>query len=556
NCTGSYSGIFGTCSYTNSVDYYTCTYPDGSPSGSTCTHNYTATANYTWTAQPPAGQPQVVEYSSATNVPAAYTMKACFNRTYDLVPQDGSVPGATFNPENPKSVQYNGSIDATFSETDDGPGGKNLRVDSQVSGIKATITVKVFHQNNLGNVAEAVGESPDGQTKVTTLSFGPYGTTPVATGSQGVSWTLPVSLPPLKYGDTVCFNLSTDPSHGQISANNPWGSVVTTVGQRDQMPPVTAANVQAGSITSCSPYTNAEPYLKVFGGDVTAGTETKLPAGSCTDTSAPINAWNNPDYSGAGTQLAAFAAGAISGFASAQNVPGSSPTKLSFASGGTYGGNFGASSNDCATNYYLGASSASGPPFGGGSLPHGNQTLTYGGGTIHASTLMPGDNIVIYSSGPVNIDGDITYSPGAVSSDLSKIPNLEIITNGQPINIEGGVKNLAGNYVAENAVINDCSGVAPTHWFYDPDNDTALANTCGQKLTLDGSFTAQNLVLARTGADNFGNPSTIHLANPGESPGANYAAEEFDYSPAVWLTYPNVQKPPDVQAITSFPPIL
>jgi hypothetical protein len=106
----------------------------------------------------------------------------------------------------------------------------------------------------------------------------------------------------------------------------------------------------------------AEPYIKVFGGDVSAGTATNITGQSCTNEAGidTFNLGDNNSYAGSGTQLAAFAITAIDGFASAQNDNGTgiSPpptaTALTFANktSGEYGGNFVGSANDCSTDYY------------------------------------------------------------------------------------------------------------------------------------------------------------------------------------------------------------
>jgi hypothetical protein len=139
------------------------------------------------------------------------------------------------------------------------------------------------------------------------------------------------------------------------------------------------------------------------------------------------------------------------------------------------------------------------------------------------------------------------------------MPNLEIVTNSTAsnpagINIDNNVTQLTGIYVAEGTggIINDCADVTSTNNWY-PSTDGSPS--CGQQLIVEGSFTANALYLSRT-------TNSIHEATPTEVPCAfgatpcDNAAEEFDYSPADWLTYSNQNTTPVVQSISSLPPIL
>jgi hypothetical protein len=315
----------------------------------------------------------------------------------------------------------------------------------------------------------------------------------------------------------------------------------------------------------------------VYNGDVSAGTASDINnKHDCTDANAGIDTYNqgtSPYYAGAGTQLAAFAANAISGFASAQNDNGSGtspPIGLTFANTiGGYGGGFGASPSDCSTDYYnQGLASASTLYTDAGDIltstfftnnPAGIYAFNINGGVINATVIPVGYNITLYSSGPITIAGNITYGGPLDPTALSKMPSLEIVTDNEPINIDNNVTQLTGIYVAEGTggIINDCADVPnPGDWFPSTDGSPS----CGQQLIVQGSFTANALYLYRTNG-------SIHEATPqppavievpcvlGTTP-CNNAAEEFDYSPADWLTYPNQNTTPVVQSITSLPPVL
>jgi hypothetical protein len=534
-----------------------------------------ATPWYAWSPGPTteqaisstSGQVANTSYPGEAAVPAATQMPACLNRTFSLNDAGEPVNSATIDdPEDPTLLTVTGNVQADFDVVDPTQG-IGFRQPTQVDGIDTVIVVEVWHQNSDGSIVEQnyyqdvsspnlypnyVGTSTD------------YQSTPDYT----MSWSMPVSFdPPLQYGDEICIDLTTNPSVGQISPSTNWAPQDVTLGLSNQQDADDPWPTSPQSV--CTPFLAAAPYLKVYDGDVSAGTASDINKQQCYDSDAGIDTFNQgtSPYAGAGTQLAAFAVNVINGFASAQNDSGSGtspPIGLTFSNtlGGTYGGDFGPSPSDCSTDYYnQGIASASTQYTDAGDIltssffannPTGIYAFKVNGGIINATNIPVGYNITLYSSGSITIAGNITY--GGVSTTLSQMPNLEIVTYQQPINIDHNVTQLTGIYVAEGAggIINDCADVPSTNNWY-PSTDGSPS--CGQQLIVEGSFTANALYLSRTtNSIHFATPTEVSCAS-GVSP-CDMAAEEFDYSPVNWLTYPSQNTTPVVQAITGLPPIL
>jgi hypothetical protein len=581
-CTHIYTGAAHTT--------YTChTGDSGGGSSSVCDHVYAgaATAWYDW-----ASSNDTSTKETSSNTVDGGQMPACYNRTFSLIPNDGAESPDTNvtinNTEDPTRINVNGDVQGTFGV--EYPGlGTGLRQPTQVNSITTEVTVEVYHQNSDGTVIGPTASYENVTSSNIKSSYASTSTSLSSTQSFSVPWSMAVQMPPLQYGDEVCIDLTTNPSAGQVTP--PGWATQATAGLANQG---NATGVAMWPIPDnpndrvCSQYLAAEPYLKVFGGDVSTGADTKTLDSNnnevCTTNSmAPITTQNQASagqYAGSGAQLAAFAAGVISGFASAQNVSGSGLPPPPAASGLTfanidgaqdYGGNFGASANSCLPDYYnQGVSTAqtANPPYTAQAALQailtsgqtGNFAYKVNGGTIAATIIPTGDNIVLYSNEPVTITGNITY--GGVSTNLSQMPSLEIVTNTSAmvgsnttgININHNVTELDGAYVAEGSggIINDCADITNLgNWFWDPTSGIALSNSssCGQKLTVYGSFTAYALDLDRTNG-------SLHEATSTETYGTSNAAEEFDYSPLNWLVYPNQNTKPTIQAITSLPPVL
>lgn len=304
----------------------------------------------------------------------------------------------------------------------------------------------------------------------------------------------------------------------------------------------------------------AKPYTRVWGGDVSAGNGLANSSGVCSaNTNAAIVSWNRRDVgsnAGAGTQFAAFALARITDFATALYDPGGapSPNGLSFAnqptnpSVGDFGGDFG--NVPCIPDYYANR------PASTLTLPanvsamatgvygaNGNVTLN-GAGIVN-----PGERIVVYVNGDVIINTNVTY---AGNWDTGNVPSFMLIARGN-IYVDNDVTQLDGTYVAQSnggtgGIIRTCG---TTGAGYAPLAMTSLYDTCTRKLTINGSFIANQIQLLRTAG-------TLSQAVTDETNLATQAAEVFNYGPATWIPQQagDPGDTPDYDAIISLPPVL
>lgn len=299
-----------------------------------------------------------------------------------------------------------------------------------------------------------------------------------------------------------------------------------------------------------------KPYFQVLNGDVSAGAG--FGASCSTVATAPISAFNNgaAAYLGAGTRLAAFDLGTVTGFASAAVNGGMTlPKSLTFANTGagaastTYGGGLG--SNACAVDYYnLPKTNAT--PWGG-SLTNGewttsgNQTLAAGGVT----TIAPDNKVTLFVNGSVYIRNNILLG---TATSYNSMPTFYLIVQGN-IYIDYRVTQLDGIYVAQGGsgkIFTCATGfAAPSAAEVASTVDTPGGAICGQnQLTVYGALVANQVKLLRS-RSKIENCTTV--ANC-----LTESAEIINYTPDRWIpprtTTPGAAKKYD--AITSLPPVL
>lgn len=320
----------------------------------------------------------------------------------------------------------------------------------------------------------------------------------------------------------------------------------------------------------------AKPYMKVLGGDVSAG--------SCAGGNAIIAGWNKLSDKegptgngnlGSGTRYAAFAQGIINSFASGQDLLrdagyGYSATNLSFAntSTNTGSGNFGGyfSGTPCVLSYFGSKPSnpsevSSWPGMGTASttiepkiysLDSTSAPTALGGATIPANV-----SIRLYVDGDVILDGDIKANyAGAI--DASQMPSFTLIVKGN-IYIQPGVKELYGTYVAEGVGkgnVYTCSNgtnpigtanysVAPPAAFANPHTQ------CANQLTFTGAVVAQKVILGRTYGSLY--------QDTGATTGQAFASEVFKYNPLSWIysvVGPTTTHNDTYESMTTLPPVL
>jgi hypothetical protein len=584
-CTGSDKLSGTTCTHISTIpatgkspDYVCPLGYTGGGTSSTCTKKttYTATATYAWTAGTPTNN-----YQASPSVDAAQ-MPACFNRTFSLTTQNGSASySSTVIPahptEDPTQVSFSGTVNATFGENSPPDPATYLRKPSQINSVTASVTVQVYHHTATGAlVPEAY--YPTGATYTTPVQIVSTSTSVPSSGNTSVSNTWTVSMPPLQYGDVVCFSLSVSPSTGQMNPNpTPWY-------------PLYSSGSYTATPASCTSYAAAHPYFKIFGGDAMAGIGMQQLLGVnevCShNNAANLEGWNQLNsgsppggYAGAGTSLAAFAGSTINGFASAQNDPGgaSPPNGLSFANttppaSSIFGGFFGPlNSNECAPNYYYQGVNGDGgknkvsiknrKSLNAAIASGSGSYFASGGGTISSSLLnkelSKEQNITIYTNGNVTIDNNINY-PILTSTTPTQLPGFTLVDNGGNINIDSNVNNLIGDYIT-NQNINTCYNIYSTRvndlYTTTPADisDTAInhndTTNCRTQLAVSGAFIAKNIDLLRT-------YKSLRFATPNGTNITSNAAEVFNYNPMVWLTTPTKILPPKVESITGLPPVL
>lgn len=295
----------------------------------------------------------------------------------------------------------------------------------------------------------------------------------------------------------------------------------------------------------------SKPYMRVYGGDVSAGNGFTVSGTCVNNTLGAVVGWNKEGsggFAGAGAQFATLAMNQIYDFATALgNTTATNGSRLAFANTSTGGGKFGGSfgSLPCIPDYY-GNKPSSATAYTGTPLSTLNNAAYTATGPITISgNINPGQRSALYVQGDVIIDGNIVY-PG--SWQLNTVPLFELIVKGN-IYISKNVTRLDGLYVAQQngssgGVIYTCTNGST------PVATTALAGNCSNKLTVNGAFVAHSVQLLRTAG-------TLTQSSAGETGTSGRAAEVFNYSPLMWIVSPPQQNGGDTyDSITSLPPIL
>ena len=343
-----------------------------------------------------------------------------------------------------------------------------------------------------------------------------------------------------------------------VAVENVTASVANkTICRTLSVSPRSDSDSSAVTIEVCVPV-GVKPYMRVYGGDVSAGNGF---APTCTNNSgAAIVGWNKEaaSFSGAGTQFAAFALDQIYDFATAQNSSGAAPgSGLAFANTSTstskFGDDFG--SVPCIPDYY------STLPAGATALPatdiSGLATNTYTlatdttlQGALGTEATGAGRRIIIYVKGNVLINGNITYPASWASGGT---PFFELVVKGN-IYISKTVTQLDGFYIAQRnggsgGSIYTCANTGLPMQAVNPTGGAAY-DQCGNKLTVNGSFTAYQVQFLRASG-------TLSKSDVTKNGATDAAAEVFNYSPALWMSSPpNLTVPDTYDSITSLPPIL
>jgi len=331
----------------------------------------------------------------------------------------------------------------------------------------------------------------------------------------------------IEAGDIITSSLSVDPTKGRTG-----GAVL-------------AGNITKSQSAECS--YRAKPYFKVYGGDIVVG-KPFVQNGQCsaTKTNAPVTANYFSDGRGAGAQFAISAINKIDANSSMLRLrpsapPPKTPIDLSFGnyensnkvSIGSAWKDLGAFQG-CIADYieYYNNNKA------------GFKTLS--------NTFSKDSNKNLYYR-----DGDlsITENINPVSTEWSKIEDIKtnvVIVKGD-INIDPDVTELNGIFIAlprddgTGGTINTCK----------VSNDSQQFAECNQKLTVFGSFIANDVELRRIKGAKL-------TATTNEQANSNNIAEVFQYVPELYISGSNSftsdqteQKIPDgYDSVISLPPFL
>ncbi|HLZ14529.1 MAG TPA: hypothetical protein VKQ34_00900 [Candidatus Saccharimonadales bacterium] len=438
-------------------------------------------------------------------------------------------PFGTMNPLSAPPPQYN--LTSNISITQGGtplPNGSYVEaglpiqfaysVNNSMAGTAAGISCTAKSSNFVGyNNSNAAGGTPPGVS--CTSTFGPGNT---SLGTENIA-SAPANT-------SLCRSLTISPS-------TPSGGT---------------------SFVNDCVFVVSKPYMRTYGGDVSAGNPPCSAPGSVVN--AAIVTWNKEGagaFAGAGAQYAALAVDRIYDFSTALGNAGGAakPDGLAFAntaavSGGVFGGNAGTPS--CIPDYYSRMPATTSALSSSNVSLLGTGTFTATGPITLSGNINPGQRTAIYVNGDVLITGNITF-PGIW--DVAHLPFFEIIAKGN-IYVSSSVTQIDGLYVAQpngaaGGVISTCAqpGLPATSYIGQLTN--GVFNTpCNNQLTVNGAFVATQVQLLRT-------HGTLNNSVAGELNTSGNQAEVFNYSPALWMAMPPNQGTSDTyDSITSLPPIL
>lgn len=326
--------------------------------------------------------------------------------------------------------------------------------------------------------------------------------------------TNPVTYSPKPFGSAANSVATSTPI--PVNALNNTNAITVTA----TLPPyLTAAN--CGNITLKN-----KPYLSFYGGNVCSR--------------GPINTYNNSaTNAGSGSQLATFAIGVISGYATAKmrTTAPQPPKGLAFANESSFFGQL--------TNPACGDVDSSYPMISSGSTwPGFISSLTSGTYLSNTNATMAGGSVpngvraTYYVNGNLTINGNITYANSYTS--INQIPSFTVIVNGN-IYIDNDVTELNGTYIARgtSGKIFTCT------------NGSALwgniGPNCGNQLKVYGAFYAKDIRWLRVA-------NSLKDASQNETYTNSKAAEVLVDGPWRYLT--NSTQDSYFDAYTSLSPIL
>lgn len=334
-------------------------------------------------------------------------------------------------------------------------------------------------------------------------------------GSSGTNavYTIP-HPPPNQAGDTYCSAIAIGYTDGFVGPGTHSG---TYSGADD---PTDVAQTSGGGLKQNCPKIVNEPYFRAFNSSASAGTSYP-PSGGGSCSGGKLSGWNNNtgtnpnsgDF-GAGTQLSALAAGAITGFASnqKQTVPLSlngPPTALTFSN--TTSGDISTGVDSPKLGGTFGITPClpvALPPTPGPGVDSTTVAGPYYLNPAGQTTILPGDNKSVFVNGNVYITNNVVYrgdnglTGRAAAWKTKDVPSFALYATGN-IYIAPGVTELDGIYSAQpsgtphSGTIYTC-GIDNGGGNFTPMASNDLLDNCKNQLTLYGNFVADHVNLMRT----------------------------------------------------------
>lgn len=440
----------------------------------------------------------------------------------------------------------NPTASVTFSPTDDAPTSATFATGASYSGSPSITTYdRKYYYIKAGTTTEVTLQDPPPATRTNTGTSATF--TPVTLSLVGLG---------LDAGDRVCARNTVTPAAGTA---DPSGDVITVT-------------VASRSANTCEMIVHV-PYHQVFG-DTRVGSGFLTDAGSCaaaTDTSARIIGHNRdgtPDYTGAGSQLAAYAFNSIAFFASGQLRPSvtTNAKPLSFANvnpsrsnlgASDYGGGLMDGQSVCAPDHYDDGIADADQVLGGSTsanIPAATYRRT-GDLTITGGNLGLGSGSrVIYVDGDVTINNNITYAVGNYNN-IDQIPSFRLIVTGN-IYVDWNVSQLDGIYIAQPHDSGGTEGrfytCAPGGAPPDAGEMNGICRT--NKLTIYGAVLADLVKLTRSGGT-VSQATNVPGQTPSAAAAASTAAEVIVLTPESWLVS-DFTGGGEFDSVTTLPPVL
>lgn len=505
------------------------------------------------------------------------------------------------------------------------PAGFNWRpfVDWPGPGLPAHLdkyTVYVEGRNTADEWVSVAGPASFGNCLSASCSVGagvssPEPGEPISGGGMQITYTNNTGYPLYGYGFHVDWSggISVSPgTHDYSGVVNPPtttmgpGSTVITANSEGTITGVATYNgAQQPGITSCQSVIKpaSRPYLKVFGGDVSAGGWFNTTTTPC---SADPNRQDNPKggirtfasgnvaghtyRAGSSSEFAAYALGAIEnsnankyGFYTRSLQPLAAPPvttmdPLDFANPtpttdgflGFSTGSKDTANDSCIKDYYSNvtgtAPNMSGDvnakpnvgPDNGKIFNHGQQSFSIGGPSW---TLARGERITIYTEGDVYINTNINYANSVLDPSY-----FTLIVKGN-IYIGSGVTKLEGLYIAQPTTgTNDgniwtCS--VASGGILRPPSSTETSANCKEKLVINGAVVAKHVTFNRVGGKGDLRNNSLYWTTSSDKEtssidGSNKAVEEINYIPEMVMGSPYlnaIDNSSRLDAITVLPPL-